>query len=86
MATMNISLPDTLKAFIESRVSNDGYGNVSEYFRELIRQDQKRREQEELESLLLNGLRSGKATPFTQADFEEIKRRGLQRLKKGQGR
>ena len=37
MATMNISLPDTLKSFIDNRVTNDGYGNVSEYVRELVR-------------------------------------------------
>ena len=34
MATMNISLPDTLKSFIDARVTNDGYGNVSEYVRD----------------------------------------------------
>ena len=81
MPTINISLPDTLKTFIETRVSNDGYGNVSEYFRELVRQDQKQKEQEKIEALLLDGLHSGQATPLTKKDFAEIKRRGLERLK-----
>ncbi len=48
MATMNISLPDKLKSYVDNRVAKDGYGTASEYFRELIRQDQQRREQEQL--------------------------------------
>jgi antitoxin ParD1/3/4 len=79
--TMNISLPDTMKTFIEERIETDGYGTVSEYVRDLIRDDQKRREEAKLERLLLEGLESGKATPLTKADFEAIKKRGIERLK-----
>lgn len=43
MATMNISLPDTLKGFVEAEVSDGGYSTVSEYFRELVRDAQKRK-------------------------------------------
>ena len=57
MATMNISLPDTLKSYVDNRVAKDGYGTASEYFRELIRQDQQRREQEQLERAHLEKLR-----------------------------
>ena len=57
MATMDISLPDNLKSFIDVRVSNDGYGNVSEYVRDLVRQDQKRKEQEQTERKYLEHLR-----------------------------
>lgn len=83
MPTMNISLPDTLKDFIDGRVSNDGYGNVSEYFRELVRADQKRREQEKLETLLLIGLQENSGATLTKEDLDEIKRRGLERVKSG---
>ena len=41
MATMNISLPDKLKSYVDNRVERDGYGTVSEYFRELIRESAK---------------------------------------------
>lgn len=51
--TMNVSLPDTMKSFVEERLASDGYGTISEYIRELIRADQKRREEEKLETLLL---------------------------------
>jgi antitoxin ParD1/3/4 len=37
MSTMNISLPDTLKSFVDDQVSARGYGPSSEYLRELIR-------------------------------------------------
>jgi antitoxin ParD1/3/4 len=74
MATMNISLPDSLKEFIEARVTEGGYSTSSEYFRDLVREDQKRRAQERLEALLLEGLNSGEATPMTEQDWEDIRR------------
>lgn len=81
MATMNISLPETLRAFIEERVAQGGYGTVSEYFRELIRADQRRKAEEKLEALLLDGLNSGPAKLMTKKDWEGIKQRGLERIK-----
>jgi antitoxin ParD1/3/4 len=79
--TINISLPDTLKGEVENIIAKDGYGNVSEFFRELVRNHIKEREQRRLESLLLDGLQSGAATLLTKDDFAAIKERGLQRLK-----
>jgi antitoxin ParD1/3/4 len=38
MATMNISLPATMKAFVESQVSTGLYANASDYIRDLIRE------------------------------------------------
>lgn len=52
MSTMNISLPEPLKKFVDERVANAGYGTSSEYFRELIRRDQDRLY---LRSLLIDG-------------------------------
>jgi len=42
MSTMNISLPDSLKDFVDAQVAERGYGTSSEYVRELIRRDQDR--------------------------------------------
>ena len=81
MRTMNISLPEPLKDFIEEQVSSGRYGSVSEYVRELVRQDEKRRAQEKLETLLLEGLESGAATEMTKRDWEEIRREALAGLK-----
>jgi len=81
IATINISLPDTMKADVEEIIASEGYGNTSEFFRDLVRTYIKQRQEKKLEVLLLEGLRSGEATPLTKADFEDIKRRGLERLK-----
>ncbi len=70
---MNISLPDTLRDYIEQQVKIGGYGSSSEYIRALIRQDQKRKAEEHLQSLLLEGLDSGAALPMSDRDWTEIR-------------
>ncbi|MEO6393253.1 MAG: ribbon-helix-helix domain-containing protein [Pyrinomonadaceae bacterium] len=80
-ATINISIPDSMKADVEEVIATEGYGNTSEFFRELVREYLKQRQQRKLETLLLEGLKSGAATPLTKDDFSAIKRRGLERLK-----
>ena len=59
MTTLTISLPDSLREFIEREVETKGYGNVSEYVRGLLRQAQEREAAQRLETLLLEGLASG---------------------------
>jgi antitoxin ParD1/3/4 len=58
MTTVTISLPDSLKAFIDSQLATKGYGNVSEYFRTLLREAQAKEEEARLDALLLEGLAS----------------------------
>jgi antitoxin ParD1/3/4 len=67
MTTLTISLPDSLRAFVDSQLASKGYGNVSEYFRSLLREAQAKEEDARLEALLLEGL-SSKRIPFD-ADF-----------------
>jgi antitoxin ParD1/3/4 len=55
MNTMNISLPEPLKNFVDERVANAGYGTSSEYLRELIRRNQDRLH---LRSMLLDGAKA----------------------------
>ena len=60
MATMNISLPDQMKAWVESRSEDGRYSNASDYVRDLIRRDQQRAESiEELDMLIQEGIDSG---------------------------
>lgn len=75
--TMNISLPDSMRAFVDERLESDGYGTASEYIRDLIRADQKRHDDERLEELLLERLQSGSGRKFTVDDVitELAKRR-----------
>jgi antitoxin ParD1/3/4 len=61
MNNINISLPESMKVFIEEQVAQGGYGSISEYLQELITQDQTRKMQEHVEELLIAGLESGEA-------------------------
>ena len=70
MSTMNISLPEGLKAFVEEQIAERGYGTVSEYVRELIRKDQERIR---LRSLLLNGATSAPGGVADAAYFEGLR-------------
>lgn len=63
MTTMNVSLPDTLKDFVDHQVQERGYSTSSEYVRDLIRNDQVRQAEQRLAALLLEGLESGPAIP-----------------------
>ncbi|PSB46754.1 type II toxin-antitoxin system ParD family antitoxin [Cyanosarcina cf. burmensis CCALA 770] len=85
MKSMNISLPDSMRTYVEEQIASGSYSTVSEYFRELVRQDQKRKAQERLEALLLEGLDSGTATPMTPKDWEDIRQAVSERIAKLQG-
>jgi antitoxin ParD1/3/4 len=80
MESMNISLPEPLKQFVDGQLATGRYSSVSEYVRELIRADEKRKAEEQLEALLLEGLR-GEETEFSRADWENIRTRALAQLK-----
>jgi len=84
MASVNISLSEELKKYVESQIKGGSYGNVSEYFRSLIRDQQKRAAQERLEQLLLEGLESGNAGPMTKADWNELRQSAVRRAEKRQ--
>lgn len=73
-----------MRAYVEEQVANGGYSTLSEYFRELVRQDQKRKAQERLEALLVEGLESGTATPMTDRDWEDIRQTVRERVAKRQ--
>ncbi|MEJ7860877.1 MAG: type II toxin-antitoxin system ParD family antitoxin [Pyrinomonadaceae bacterium] len=75
--TMNVSLPETMKSFVEERLGEDGYGTASEYIRDLIRADQKRRAEAQLEALLLERLRNSNVTEF---DVNQVKAEFTKRL------
>ena len=73
LTTINVSLPVHMRAYIEQRVKADGYGSISDLIRALVRDDQVRRAQQELERRLLAALDGGEATPMTAADWDDIK-------------
>lgn len=78
MTSLNVSLPKALKEYIEGQVSGGAYSTPSEYVRELIRADQKRRTREKVEAALFEGLNSGPATEIGR-DYWARKRKELRR-------
>ena len=82
MSTMNISLPDALKAFVDEQVEKRGYGTSSEYIRELIRRDHDRLQ---LRNLLLAGAATAPGVPTDAARFEKL-RRGVRDAVKSRAR
>ncbi len=70
MATMNISLPEPMKTWVEQQAQSGRYSNTSDYVRDLIRRDQERATGiAELQTLITEGLESGKPAPFDRASF-----------------
>lgn len=60
MATLNISIPDNMREWITSQIKAGKYTSASDYLRDLVRTDQKKKEQ--LDDLLIEGLNSGVVT------------------------
>lgn len=69
---MNISLPETLKSFVDEQVVQRGYGTSSEYLRELIRKDH---DQQQLRNLLRKEARSKSAVPVDSSYFTSLRER-----------
>jgi antitoxin ParD1/3/4 len=77
--TMNVSLSETLRDYVNERVGEGIYSNTSDYIRTLIRADMKRRADQQLEAALLEGIASGPAAPMTQEDWQYIREEGARR-------
>ena len=72
MSTMNVSLPEALKDFVEDQVSARGYSTSSEYVRALIRKDQDR---QRLRGLLLEGAASPQVATADADYFDRLRAR-----------
>jgi antitoxin ParD1/3/4 len=81
MQTMNISLPDPLREFVDHQIAEGRYSSVSEYIRELIRDDEKRKAEQRLDTLLLEGLES-EESELTRQDSDGIRKEALAQLKR----
>ena len=77
MATMNVSLPDPMKSWVEAQTKDGRYSNVSDYVRDLIRKEQARHQAvDEIQALVDEGLASGESRPFDMGAFIERKTSG----------
>jgi len=79
MESMNISLPEPLKQFVDGQISSGRYSSASEYVRELIRADEKRKAEEELQAKLLEGLNTPESL-LTKDEWKAIRNEAVARV------
>jgi len=83
MATMNVSLPDPMKDWVEAQAKSGRYSNASDYVRDLIRRDQERADKlAELQELLTEGLESG----VSGRTMDDVLKTARQQAKAARGR
>jgi antitoxin ParD1/3/4 len=73
MTRLTITLPESLKTFVEDQSARDGYESPDAFVAALIREAQRCLEDEEVEAKLVEGLESGPATPMTRGDWDAIR-------------
>lgn len=81
MTSINISVPKQMREWVDAQIESGRYGNVSEYFRHLIRKNQAEEAQQQLERLILEGLESGDTTEITPEFWESKRQQIINRLK-----
>ena len=81
MQTMNISLPDPMKQYVEEQVNRGSYSSASEYVRELVRADQKRQGKDALELRIVESINSGESIAITPEMLDDARRRLRTRAK-----
>jgi antitoxin ParD1/3/4 len=79
-ASMNVSLPEALKDYVQESVAQGAFGSASDCVRALVREDRKRQAEARLEALLLEGLDSGDPTPLDAAEWESIRQEVEERI------
>ena len=79
---MNISLPRTLKNWVDEQVRRRGFGTASEFVRQMLREEQQRELSQRIDAALVEGIESGPSTPMTAQDWDDIRREGRRRLAK----
>lgn len=70
MATLNVSLPDSMRAFVDGEVASGDYGTASAYVQQLIRRDRRR---SEVRRMLVDGINSGSGGAYDD-DFRQTMR------------
>jgi antitoxin ParD1/3/4 len=79
--TMHISLPESLIKSAKSQAEEGKFSNVSDYVRSLIREDLRRRDEQKLEQILLEGIRSERGMEVGSKEWEEFRKRLVEQKK-----
>lgn len=71
--TMNLSLPEELKRWVDEQVENGGYGTASEYVRDLLRRARERQLRHSIDAMLVEAVESGAKTVMDDRDLASIR-------------
>lgn len=82
MATLDVSLPDDMMAFVEELAAREGFPSAAEHLCSVSRDVQKRQGEQALEAKLREALESGPAESMTREDWDDLEREALQRLER----
>lgn len=85
MDSLTVSLPADIKDFVEDEARAGGFATADEYVRALLLNEQRRKSREKIDGLLLEGVRSGPATPMTPQDWDTIRNELRERHAKRHG-
>ena len=69
MATMNVSIPDPMREWVETQIESGHYSNASDYIRDLIRRDQEFKDKREA---LIQALKTGEKSGMAKRTIDEI--------------
>jgi antitoxin ParD1/3/4 len=84
MSSIEITVPDDLKHFVETRATSRGFDSPGEYVLALVEADRARAVRSEVEAMLLEAVRSP-SSPLGAEDFDEIRRRGQAMIERRRG-
>jgi antitoxin ParD1/3/4 len=82
MSTMNISLPDSMKRFVDQQVREGDYAGASDYVRDLVRREQRTAAEGKLRQLIAEGLASGRAKRVDKSFFDDLRKHVRARARK----
>ena len=80
MASLNVSMPDPMREYVDERTEEGSFGTPTEYIRSLIRQDQQAREKQLLEKKLLEALDDDRVEEVTPEFFERLRAFAIEKV------
>jgi Arc/MetJ-type ribon-helix-helix transcriptional regulator len=78
---MSISLPPSMKKWVEKQVGKNGYRTANDFFLDVLQREQALQARERIDDALEEALNSGPATPMTRADWDRIRENGRKMLR-----
>jgi antitoxin ParD1/3/4 len=74
MSDITISLPDTMKEYVDAQLASGEYSSVTEFFSRLLHEDQKRRAKEHLKTKIREAEASGESEEITAGYWDEVEK------------